>query len=818
MKDATPPQTHSGQTAANAPLPDMDMLAQLFASVNRPLGLDELLRILRLPRNRKKSIVFLLEQMENAGTLLRVRGQWAHPPKRSSVSGILSVDRNGTGFVALSPPSRGETLYIHPSGLGEALDGDTVEAIILPGRKGPSREGRIIAVTERSARPVPVLAIKEQTGKKTGPPQWAATPLQSNEDRGTSTVFMVDTGDLSVTAKDLLLVQPTEKIAPGVWQATALANLHNEDTPAAQELLVKSTHGIATAFPKAALDEASALPPDPDVAEALGHKGRQDLTAIPFVTIDGPDARDFDDAIHVELADSAQGPQYILRVAIADVAHYVPPGSALDREALARGNSCYFPLSVEPMLPETLSNGLCSLLPERPRLVMVAEMAFTTDGQQTAASFYPAIIISKARLTYGQVFAGLVQQSIAQETAEYIALLPHIPMLEQAFALADKLSAIRKGRGSLAFDMPEPMIHFNEDGSIASMGQRPVNKANALIEEFMLAANEAVATSLTAGKKNLLYRVHEAPAPEKLASFMAFLAQGTIIPPAMLPQIRGTHTPRPQEKNRQRRAAYAPPAVSGKQLALVLNTVHGTAQEYTVSRLLLRAMMQARYSPKKQEHFGLASPCYCHFTSPIRRYADLVTHRALKAMQGDGANEKSSSFSRLESIADQCNSREKIAVGAERETHKRLSVLYMREHIGEVFDGIVSGVAEFGIFVTLTSCLVEGMIRLSSLEDDFYDYIETSQSLRGRRTGLVYSVGQPLQVEVTEAHLHRLEITLVPAGSRQTATVPDVPGLRGAKTNQPKKLQIKALQEAQTRPKKQPKGKGRGKTAAKRKK
>ena len=809
----------SGPPSAPAPLPDMGMLAELFASVNRPLGLDELLRILRLPRNRKKSVVFLLEQMERAGTLLKVRGQWAHPPRRGTVTGILSVDRSGTGFVSLP---QGEVLYIHPTCLGDALDGDTVEAVILPGRKGPSREGRVVAVAERAVRAVPVLAIKEQAGTKDAAPQWAATPLQACDDRGIRAVFMVDTSGMDVSAKDLLLVQPTEKIAQGVWQAKALANLRNEETPAAQELLVKSTQGIPVAFSPAALAETAALPPDPDMAEALGHKGRQDLTHLPFVTIDGPDARDFDDAIHVECAATGPAgtsqPQYTLRVAIADVAQYVAAGSALDREALNRGNSCYFPLSVEPMLPEALSNGLCSLLPDRPRLVMVAEMVFAADGQQQGVALFPAIIISKARLTYGQVYAGLVQKDLPPESAEYTSLLPHIPMLEHAFALADRLSTLRRGRGSLAFDMPEPLVHFNDTGSIAGMGQRPANRANALIEEFMLAANEAVATRLAAGKRNLLYRVHEAPDPEKLAAFMAFLAQGALVPPALLAQMRGVPAPGVQGRARQRRTPSPTAPVSGKQLAQVLETVRGTAQEYTVSRLLLRAMMQARYAPKNQGHFGLASPCYCHFTSPIRRYADLVNHRALKAMLEGDAGCKNREFSKLEGFAEQCNSREKIAVGAERETHKRLSVLYMREHIGEVYEGVVSGVAEFGIFVTIPSCLVEGMIRIASLEDDYYDYIETSQSLRGRRTGLTYSVGQPLQVEVVEAHLHRLEITFVPAESGQAdfALAGPLPGAgRGTRTARPQKKKMQILQEVGQRPRKQPHARGRGKSATK---
>ena len=402
------------------------------------------------------------------------------------------------------------------------------------------------------------------------------------------------------------------------------------------------------------------------------------------------------------------------------------------------------------MLPEALSNGLCSLRPGVPRLVMVADMRFSGKGERLSADFYPAVIKSKARLTYGQIERALV---LGQEE-EQERLLAVLPMLHEAEALAVEIMAVRRARGSLDFEIPEAEMLFDEEGNITGMVPRRRHFGHRMIEEFMIAANEAVAEYLQQRGEGCLFRVHEAPDPDKISTLMKYLAQKGLLEdiPALAAALR-----------KKKKA----PSVA--ELAALLAGVKGKAQEYTINRLLLRAMMQARYQPDNDGHFGLASVCYCHFTSPIRRYADLVTHRGLKhalglsETAGQGAAdraEKPYTRSRLTAIADHINECERKAVGAEREIHKRLSILLLKDRVGERFDGIISGISDFGMFVELPSVMAEGMVLLSSLKDDFYEYSADRQELRGTGSGRCFRLGQSVSVILVWVHLGRLEVTL----------------------------------------------------------
>ena len=792
----------------NAKPPVIDItpeeLVELLRSVNKPLGFDAIMKILHIPRRRKKHIEFLLHTLEAQGTIVRSHGSWFFPQKRTVVRGVLSMQRTGAAFVSpelssdpapapVAPQARAGNktgnrqgasprvagdVFISPQDIGEAWDGDTVEVLVLPGRRGPSREGRVLKVLARSQKPLAVRAIqparqKTDTTENDGT-LWTCTPLA----QGYQAVFTVDVASLMlvapntaqaeagiarppVQADDILLVRPLEKTGPGLWQAEAVYNLHNERSPASQELLAKINHGIPLAFTEPALAEAAAFPNNPTEND---FSGRKDLRDLCLVTIDGDDARDYDDAIYVErLASSGE---YRLVVAIADVSHYVRPFSALDREARLRGNSCYFPLSVEPMLPEALSNGLCSLLPDTPRLALVADMRFNAEGRETFADYYPAVIQSRARLTYDAVFQAIVEGDSEARDA-LVARHPAIlPMLESALALAKILSAMRKGRGSLDFDLPEARFFFKDDGNIAGIAPRSHHAIHRLIEECMVAANESVARFLTAQGAGFLYRVHPAPDAEKLEALVSFLASSGLMSeggPLRLPKKRGG----------------IPIAPDARTLAAILGAARGTLQEFTVNRLLLRAMMQARYTPEHEEHYGLASPCYCHFTSPIRRYADLVVHRVLQgALSGQGKQPREQAF--LAATADHINQTERAAMEAEREVHKRLSALYLEGRVGEVFEGVVSGVSDFGIFVELKECLTEGMIRLGALHDDFYEYHPERQLLRGRHSGREFSVGLALQVELVNVSVARMEIDLLPVDATQPrdghfAVVPEMP-------------------------------------------
>ena len=625
-------------------------LHDILRKVNRPLQMDELLRIAHLPRKAKKRVESALYQLQEQGRAVRASKGWASPARVRHTEGVLAVRPSGAGFV--SPKRGGADIYIH------------------------------------------------------------------------------------------------------------------EESPQAQERITKSNNGIPGPFPAELLHSLRDLPDDPQEQDFTG---RRDARGVAFVTIDGRTARDFDDAIHV----AAEKDGFRLRVAIADVSHYVRPNTPLDIEARQRGNSCYFPLSVEPMLPEALSNGLCSLKPGVPRLVVVADLDFSASGLRRGAEFYPAVIESRARLTYGQVQRGLLLRQEkgaaglcpAQTWGERGArppdrkeeernLAPVLPMLQEAEHLARLLLERRQERGTLDFDLPEAVYLFNEQGELAGLTARVRHFGHRMIEEFMIAANEAVAEFLEAREIPALYRVHQPPDPDKLAVLADFLARSGL-------------DPRRESKGRlpgtggRSRAAF-----TGRDLRRILEQNRGTPGEYLITRLVLRSMMQARYQPENEGHFGLASGCYCHFTSPIRRYADLVVHRALKRALGLAApGEKDLSQARLEAVAEHINGTERTATEAEREIHKRLSALFLRGREGESFDAVISGVTVFGIFVELPEFLCEGMIRLASLEDDYYDYLENRQELRGRRTGRTFRLGRALRVTLIDVNLGRLELTFVPEAS-----------------------------------------------------
>lgn len=700
------------------------LIERLLKDVRKPLRLDDFLRILGLPRRRKKELESYLRDLLASGRAVRLAGGgYALAAALKRVTGVLSVQRSGVGFVRLDPPAEGEA-FISRHHLDQAWHGDRVEVVLFPDRRGKNRDGRIVRILKRSIKDLVVRVIRNRRD---------GASLCEPADARLTAMFLVDVSSLDTAPpkNSLLRIRPGESRGPGLWDATALAALGNEDDSSVQEQLVKASHAIPGAFPPDTLREAMALPKEPSGKNLAG---RRDLSGLGFVTIDGDTARDFDDAVCVEKAPSG----YVLYVAVADVAHYVRPGSALDDEAYLRGNSYYFPRSVEPMMPEALSNGLCSLNPGVPRLVMVAEMAFSAKGVPSKEAFYPAWIRSSARLTYDQVRDGLILG--LQEARRSMAA--NLPMLENALALARILADARKARGSLDFDLPEPECRFDDSGKLIGVIPRENHFAHKLIEEFMVAANEAVARFLTDKGVPLLYRVHPAPDPDKLQNLFLVLSETGLMPQGM-------------QANRKN----APPPSPGMLQAL-LDGAKGTPHEYLVSRVALRAMMQAGYSQDPDGHFGLASDCYCHFTSPIRRYADLIVHRSLKAALNTPDKTKLPGRKNLQAIAGHINVAERTAMEAEREIYRRMSVIHMSGHVGGTFPGIISGLAEFGIFVELDSVMAEGMVRLAELPDDYYVHYPDRHELRGERTGKTFRLGQLVEVTVTDVSLARLEINL----------------------------------------------------------
>jgi ribonuclease R len=604
---------------------------------------------------------------------------------------------------------------VHQKNLDDAWHGDKVAVAVFPGkRRGKNPEGRIARVIERGTSELPARVLKGL-----GRGDYLCRPTDPRFDFN----LLLDARKLDEKPEpgEIVFAQPGEKVEQGLWAAQALELLGAEDDVEVQEKLVKAAHDVPTEFPESVLNRAANLPDAPDERD---YEGREDLRDVELVTIDGAKARDFDDAVFAERTKKG----FRLIVAIADVAHYVSKGGPLDREALARGNSYYFPRSVEPMFPEALSNGLCSLNPNVDRLAVCAEIVFDKAGNPVDEKFYEAVIRSHARLTYSQVFRALVRE----DEDERLKLGPLMPMLDVAADLARLLRKLRRKRGSLDFDLPEPQIFFNIYGEVVDLRPKPTNFAHHLIEEFMIAANEAVARRLTDSSLPCMYRIHPEPDAEKLKSLFSILYTTTL-------------------------ADRVPSEATPKALQDLLSAAEDSDVEFLVNRLVLRSMMQATYDTKNVGHFGLASDCYCHFTSPIRRYADLINHRSLKALLSGDSDPK---LGDLKSIGEDISKLERVAMEAEREILKRLTIMFLREKLGETFSGVVNGMADFGFWVELEEVVAEGMVRLSTLDDDYYVYFPERMMMVGERTGKRIRLGQKVKARLADVNLQRLEVNL----------------------------------------------------------
>ncbi|MBU1003655.1 MAG: ribonuclease R [Proteobacteria bacterium] len=689
----------------------------------RPMRRTEILHALGAYKKDKQDLKATLKVLMDEGKIIKTRGgSFGLTESMSLVTGELQVQRSGVGFILPEDKDRRD-IFVNRSNFGDAWHGDKVVVAMMPAPRAKGRdmspEGRVVRVLERKNKMLPV-----RIERKLGPNLYLSRPTDPRLDFG----IMTDTSPLDTqpASGEILYVEPGEKLDNRLWAGKASEILGNEEDVSVQEQLVKAAHGVPIRFPNDALHEADSLPAEPNQAD---FEGRKDLRNLPLVTIDGAKARDFDDAVHVR----REGDGWRLTVAIADVSHYVRPGSALDLEAQKRGNSYYFPQSVEPMFPEALSNGLCSLNPDVPRLAMVAEISFGPDGRYHDEDYYAAVIKSHKRLTYMQVHRALEKDDPKDQ--EFIG--PKLmPMLRDAEALARVLHSIRASRGSLDFDLPEPEIHFNLLGETTDIRPRTRNFAHQIIEEFMIAANESVARRLTELKLPCPYRIHPKPDSEKLAGVFKLLSR-TGITPAAPP--RGTITP--------------------ADLQDLLAAAEGTELEFMAGRLVLRSMMQAVYSPSNEGHFGLASDCYCHFTSPIRRYADLLVHRSMKKSMKLHA-EPLPKPETLSKICEHISTQERVAMKAEREIMKRLTILFLTDKVGEEFTGVVNGVAEYGFWVELNEVMAEGMVRLSTMSDDYYHFIPERQEIVGERTGKRFHLGQTVKVQLYSVSLARLEVDL----------------------------------------------------------
>ncbi len=744
-------------TKVESPAIDERYLLEILQNLNKPLRMDAILRAASWPRKSKKQLEALLLELANMGDVIRLPGgYWCPAARMESIEGIFHAKQDGSGVVIQrhKPGNRGREVLVHRLQAGGAWHNDLVRVLVFPRSVPP--QGRIVSIIERGQRDIFARVIHKK----------GMNILCSPVDRKLPADFQVRIERRALAAQihdgTLVSVRPLKQQAPNIWDAT-LINIHGkENSVELQEAIVKSSHAVPGSFPDATLAAAARLPQSPDEGSLAR---RMDLRHIPFVTIDGADARDFDDAVHVEK--TAKG--WILRVAIADVSHYVRPDrreDSLDSEALKRGNSWYFPRSVEPMLPQALSNGLCSLRPDEDRLAMMVEMPFASNGTPLKPEFGLIVMRSSARLVYEDVsryFADLDSGSSAQKPLHHtFANKTVADMLAEAYHLYKILAARRRERGTLDFSLPEPAYEFDANGALSHMGFAASGEANHLIEEFMIAANEAVAQFLGEQGASFLYRVHPAPDVTKMQTLLDTLKS---IAPNVIPS-----------------GMDAVKLANPLNMQKILLKAKGLPVEYAVSRLCLRSMCQARYQTENTGHFGLASPAYCHFTSPIRRYADLTVHRVLKSVLGIEGSKPSKSAD-LDAIGEELNKLEREAMDCEREMARRLACIALKKHEGEVLAGTISGVTDFGLFVEFEILPAEGLIPVRQLGDEWFELDQAKQRLTGVRTGQYWQLGQRVRVRVVTVDEDKLETKLSPV---------DMPARRAKKSGGTKKISPKA--------------------------
>lgn len=777
--------TNTAKKAA-AVLLHREALQNLLRQEQRPLKLDQLLRLLHLPRHFRRELRDMLDSLRAEGNAVRSSGGgWTHAVRCRSITGRYCLTRSGSAFVTPENTafrSIGD-IFVPAFLSGGALHGDRVRVAVTPGRHGRHTEGQVIEILERGVLELPVRVVQADGNICRCHPVDLRFPFQVHA--------ALDGLSLRPVAGEFFLVRLLRQESAECWEGELLRRYGAENDVQIQEELVKLNHQVPRDFPPEALAEAAALrplvpaaagspaqtpqhsssciPPCPAVKAEKCPAGRggispsgahlhrdnasdgaalyaaataesrpaafarrEDLRALPLVTIDGEDARDFDDAVCVE----RQGNGWRLWVAIADVTSYLRPRSALDKEALARSNSWYFPRSVEPMLPERLCNDLCSLRQEEDRPALVIELHLDNRGQVQKNRFHQAFIRSAGRLTYTQVQRALQGDAQARQS---LLDLPRgalvWPMLEVAAELAALLLQNRDTRGCLDFSLPEPAYRFAADGQLLAITRRERLFTHQLIEVFMIAANEAVARFLDAQDLPFLYRVHPAPEQDRLDALFRSLT-------ALCPDL-------------------LPPAPNARTLASILRNTAASNIAFPVARLILRTQAQARYQPENEGHFGLALTHYCHATSPIRRYADVLVHRALKRKLGMDSAEIPAG-KRLYIIADQLNRRERAAMETEREMARRLAVLALRGREGSMFTGCISGVSDAGVFVELDGMPIEGHIPMRALGKDYFFLDTTRQELTGERSGLRWCLGQRLKLRLRLVDPVRLDILLEP--------------------------------------------------------
>ncbi len=700
----------------------------------RPVSLHELLDRLRVPRQEKAAYRKAVRDLLASGRIVSADGRKLAAVEERLVRGRLHVHPRGFAFVRIEGPGR--DVFIPPRRLGGAHHGDAVEVRILGADREGRPEGEVSGVVDRRGRRVQGLFRGRDRGG-------LVQPFDPSAPSQISIPGAFRMGAEDGDAVEVLVLRPGASGEPSEGKVVEVFGRLGD--PGVDTMVVARRHDLRTEFPEEILEAARRLP---DAVPREEASRRERFEDPPPVTIDGETARDFDDAIAIS---ELPGGGFRLFVHIADVAFFARPNDDLDAEARARGTSVYFPDRVFPMFPEKLSNDLCSLRPGEDRLVQSAILDLDARGEVLKTRFADGVIRSAARLTYTQVAALLDGQEPAARVPKRLAA-----MLHTADRLRDLLEGRRRARGSVDFDLPEPRILLDVEGVMTGIKIEPRNRAHRMIEEFMLAANEAVAGHLDAEGAPCLYRIHEAPDPAKVEALAEFAATFGLV------------------------LSADPESVRPKDVQRLVEAAEGRPEQALVSQVALRSMKQARYSPENLGHFGLAAPVYAHFTSPIRRYPDLVLHRLLRAFRRRDGHALASLSDGLDVLADGCSKLEREAEAAERELLEWKKIAFMKGKEGETFDGLVTGVTRFGLFVQLRETLAEGLLHVERLGDERFEFAERRMELLGERSGAAHRLGDPLRVVVDRVDLvlRRLDFSLAP-DSRPAARKPAAQPPRG---------------------------------------
>ncbi len=732
------------------PVPSREAILAHLAQRAEPLSFKYLASELKVDGERDlEAFSRRLRAMERDGQLLKNRrGRYGLLQKMDMVRGRVIGHPDGFGF--LVPDEGGQDLFLAPKEMRSVLHGDRVVARVAGIDARGRREGTVIEVLERQHATI--------VGRYTSENRIA---FVVPSDKRISQEILVPAGD-DAGARDGQIVvvaisePPTARSRP---VGRIVEVLGDNMAPGMEVEVAIRMYDLPHSWPDAVSNEVAGLSPEvPDAAK----EGREDLRSTPLVTIDGEDARDFDDAVFCE----RDGRGFRLVVAIADVSSYVKPGTALDAEAYQRGNSVYFPNHVIPMLPEILSNGLCSINPEVDRLCMACEMRISTRGKIEDYRFFRAVMRSQARLTYTKVAAMLVDDDDALRR-QYARVLPH---LEELYALYKVLHKARTARGAVDFELPETRIIYDAQRKIDRIEPVKRNDAHRLIEECMLAANVSAAEYLARHKIPVPFRVHAGPTPEKLTALREFLFELGL-------ELGGGADPKAQD------------------YATLLLDVEGRPDARLVHTVMLRSLSQALYTPENIGHFALGFPNYAHFTSPIRRYPDLLVHRAISALLARKPAPATSAEAQAQ--GEHFSMTERRADDATRDVVRWLKTEFMVGKVGEEFDGLISGVTNFGLFVELADIYVDGLVHITALGNDYYHFDAAKHRLMGERTRQMFRLGDPVRVRVVRVDLDESKIDFELVGHAGSAD---------AEPGKPKRKVRRTAQRTAEKPKRSPTG------------